>query len=82
MKENFEFKTFRYIDNDGNPTCAFNFLKGEFCDFLMTSKFGTRYHCYFDVDRNNLEINKEGYGFIIPCKQCPLWNGENNGKSM
>lgn len=37
----------KYIDENGNPTCAINFTKGEVCHFFCTKCFGVKETCFY-----------------------------------
>ncbi len=70
-----------YQTPDGKPTCSADFPSGQFCQFLMTRKFGMEHVCgvanerlerYFDA---NLGEHGE-YTYLKPAKACPLWSEE------
>ena len=69
-----------YRDDDGNPTCASDFMNGRICIFYTTQKFGTIETCSFpEYSGAALRImdrrNKGGdmIGTLIPVPACPLW---------
>lgn len=70
----------RYVDNDGQPTCAADVANKCYCPFLSTSVFGTREHCFWEMRDNpgphppQLERRDRGRGFTIPYPGCPLWH--------
>ena len=65
-----------YFTNDGVHTCAISWETGNMCQFLMTTNFGTKEHCYFGgiSQGRNILLDRAGgdLGFLIPCEQCPL----------
>ena len=70
-----------YQTPDGKPTCSVDFLGGQFCQFIMTRRFGTEYVCgalsksldsYFDPS-----LGEDGeYTYLKPAKACPVWSEE------
>ena len=65
-----------YIDDSGNPCCAKNIETGEVCLFYRTSKFGCRELCGF-CSSEPLSRRKDGYGTLIPHKDCPIHKNES-----
>ena len=70
-----------YQTPDSKPTCSADFQSRQFCQFLMTRRFGTEYVCvaanetieqYFDA---NLGEHGE-YTYFKPVKACPIWSEE------
>ena len=61
----------RFRCKSGKPTCALNMEKGEFCQFLLSRRFGTTMVCgVFGRD-----IPYFGRGWPKPLADCPVWAG-------
>lgn len=62
-------------DGDGQPTCRY---WEHICPFLMVSGFGTREHCFWQLDNRHrwpqLERREHGKGTTIPHSCCPVWD--------
>ena len=70
----------RYRDDQGNPTCARSFERGEVCIFYASHTFGTHEVCWFPYKSTKhweeLSRRDGGKGFLIPLNNCPLWKEE------
>jgi hypothetical protein len=62
---------------------AFLVKKGKACPFLLSSHFGTKYHCFWDQPNPTpphppqiFTRGDDGRGSLIPIDACPLWKGE------
>ena len=60
-----------FITPEGSSTCAANFSTGETCEFLMSSRFETQHHCFYDATSTLMEYD----GFIVPCEKCRVRGG-------
>jgi hypothetical protein len=72
-EEIYNMKVIRYRDPKGNPTCALYFKEGKICIFYGTYFFGHKEICWFGR-QIPLERGNNGQGFLIPIKECPIWN--------
>ena len=78
VHDTYDLKVVRYVDADGEPTCAADFSKASVCPFYATQRFGQSESCWFaDKERGRywepLSRRKDGRGSLIPLEQCPLW---------
>lgn len=73
----------RYMDADGNPTCATDFSAGLVCMFYTTQRYGCHETCLFAAhgqDRGprglwpTMRRRNKGSGTLIPLAACPLWS--------
>ncbi len=61
----------------GNPTCALNFNTGEVCVFHRTTRMGTTDICAL----SDGYLDRQGtgdLGYLVPCKECIVWNVKND----
>ena len=67
----------RYLDEEGQPTCASDFQNGRVCIFYGTQKFGCSETCWFaDQDGRRwtqMQRRNGGEGTLVPLPTCPLW---------
>lgn len=78
MKEQKTITFTRYRDDDGNPTCATDFMKNDVCEFYRTELFGTHETCLFAPTHEKHPMHlcrkgKDGLGLLIPGDWCPLF---------
>ena len=68
----------RYIDEDGNVSCASDFQHGRICKFYGTKDFGTKELCLFPGPETYTELRrrKNGEGTLVPLKTCPIWSND------
>jgi hypothetical protein len=78
MKESVSLSLIRFRDVKNNPTCATDFIHGDYCDFFRVSKFGTQEVCLFAPEDELLHRRGEdGLGSLIPDKRyCIVWKDE------
>ncbi len=78
--EKFHLEVLRFRTPEGQPTCSIGPTAKDTCMFyrntalqielcsIVTAKAGGRYVGVIHRD-------KEGLGYMIPHKECPIWNG-------
>ena len=77
--ETVQIDVVRYMDADGNPTCAADFAAGLVCRFYATQRFGCSETCVF-ADKSGprgiwqtMTRRNNGSGTLIPLAGCPVW---------
>jgi len=78
MKEKVQIEAERYFDPQGFPTCATDFSTGKICEFMRTQRFGANETCIFAPESHKgytecMNRRKNGEGYLIPGKWCPLF---------
>lgn len=68
-------ETERYRDNDNLPTCSRDHANNKVCEFLMTKQMGTKFVCFYDMDKKLHWRTKDGKRTYLEPNPtcCRLW---------